>query len=477
MKPYKIITLIVFSVLAAVALPGCLGDTGGIAPPDDELIYPVALATIRDDSHLLVVNSNFDLEYNAGTLVAYQLANIDMFNGSPIGYDSDKGIFILPSGIPLSRYCTGGMSGSWCNLSTSAGIVADETIHLGAYASDLNITPDKDRALVPVRGEQAIIVVDLPQGNNLLECGESADDERRCNDAHKITGNGREPLPMEPHHVETMNYVQTNDDGVEETVTMGFATHRAGGEVSLFSVSSSAGNATPVGNELIKVINGVIEGASGIAVNPRAQDILVVGQRDFSPHVAVLDVETDWRSGSLLNDPAFGQYRTIAINENDYISGGNGARDIAVSPDGKTGFVITESPAALLKIDLERYQVTDMVTVCRESSRVETYVDEGDPDDAFDDKMYAFVLCFLTSQVYIVDADFMIPVIRKTGAGPQDIAFDAEREIAYIANFTDSTITMIQAVAPFNMIQVRTAEGTDDALRLRIGEPRLPKGY
>ena len=474
----------VIAAVAGLALPGCLGDTGGIAPPDDELIYPVALSTIRNDSHLLVVNSNSFLDYNAGTLVAYQLSAMDTIDGAALDYDVRNGIFTLPPGVTLGQYCSGGMTGAWCSLDVARGIRKDETIRLGAYASDLNITPRRDHALIPVRGERAIISVDLLDGPNLLDCGETEDDDRRCDDAHTITSNGSVTLPIEPHHVATMDYVY-NKDGKEYVQTLGFATHRAGGEVSLFSVASPKNiDSTTTGiddssftdNRLIKVLDGVVEGASGIAVNPRSMDIFVVGQRDLSPHVAVLDVATDWRSGgSYLTDPSFGQDRTINIQEEVYL--GTGARDMAVSPDGKTGFIIIQNPAAILIADLERYKIIDLVPVCQESSRVGTFVDAGDEDDPLDDKLYAFVLCFLTSQIYIIDPEFDFTVIRKTGPGPQDIAFDATRQIAYISNFTDSTITMIQAVPPFNVIEVQEAGGIDEPLMLRIGEPHLPKGY
>jgi hypothetical protein len=54
----------ILAVLAACLVAvGCLPDTSGIDPPNDEFIYPVGVATVADDQFLLVVNSNFDLEF------------------------------------------------------------------------------------------------------------------------------------------------------------------------------------------------------------------------------------------------------------------------------------------------------------------------------------------------------------------------------------------------------------------------------
>ncbi len=474
MKPIKrqLNKLCLVSCIAlSVLLSGCLGETDGIDPPSDELIYPVALSSVLDDSHLLVVNSNFWLEYNAGTLVAYSLSTLDAIGGQPTSYDTATGVLTLPAGVSFGQFCTGGRTGTYCNLDAAAGILANETIRLGAYASELNITPAGDRALIPVRGEQTIITVDIASGANLLDCGESDNDDKRCDDDHRITGNGQFGFPIEPYDVATMDYVH-EENGVQVTDTLGFASHRAGGDVSLFSVSrQQAGESFPVAdNSLLGVLNGVLKGASGIVANPQRQEVYLVGQRDDVSRVAVLEVQTDWRQGgSYLTDPSFGQTRSIDINGE--IMYGTGARDIAVSPDGNTGFVITQNPPALLKLDLQRYRVSDMATVCRESAKVETFVDEQDPDDPLDDKLYAYILCFTSGQVYIVDADYMVPVIRKTGSGPQDITFDSRRKIAYIANFTESTITMIQSVAPFNLIRVVEAGSAAAPLILRIGKP------
>ncbi len=449
-----------------------MGDSTGISPPLDKLVFPVGIATVNNDHSLLVVNSNFDLEYNDGTLISLDLSRLDNDqNGFP--YDKKTGVYTI-KGKDLDSFCDSTTS-TYCNLNESNAVDKAQTIRLGAYASDLNITPQGDRALIPVRGEKAIIEVDISgKKKAVLDCGQ--DSNLRCNRAHLIKSSDSLSLPIEPYNVRTMDYVH-DEKGVKVTETLGFATHRAGGEVSLFSVSRRIGKSKPVyDNTLIDVIGGVVEGASGLAVNPFKKDIYVSGQRDPSPSVSVLRVLTDLGAGgSYLNNPWFSQVATISISKK--ISKGNNARDIAVSPDGKTGFLITQSPPALIKMNLDTYEVEDMMTVCRESSKVRLFLDKGESESGEDDKLYAFVLCFITSQVYIVDTGMMVPVIRKTGDGPQDIAFDHKRELAYIANFTDSTISLIQAVPPFNQIRVKNPKDTGDLKILRIGDPDLPKGY
>ncbi|MBN2801471.1 MAG: hypothetical protein JXR91_00100 [Deltaproteobacteria bacterium] len=464
--------IILLLALTAVANSSCMGDSSGISPPLDELVYPVGLATVNDDETLLVVNSNFDLKYNDGTLIAIDLTKLDN-DSTDLPYDEKTGVYTIKESS-LDDFCDS-TSTTYCNIDEKSAVDSTQTIRLGAYASDIELTPSKDRALIPVRGERAIIEVDISKNKkNLLDCGQ--DSSRNCDDAHRITSSDNLSFPIEPYFVRTMDY-EHEENGVKIVETLGFATHRAGGEVSMFSVSRKTGDSDPVyDNKLIDVINGVVEGASGIAVNPLNGDIYVAGKRDPSPSVAVLKVLTDLDAGgSYLVNPWFSQAATISISKQMY--DGSDARDIAVSPDGKTGFVVTQSPPALLKLNLETYEVTDMMSICTESSKVKLFTDEGNPSTTDDDQLYAFSLCFLTGQIYITNTEYMIPVIRKTGDGPQDIAFDLKRKLAYIANFTDSTISIIQAVPPFNQIKVKNPKDETDLRILRIGEPDLPKGY
>ncbi len=59
------------SLAGATAL-GCAEELPGFPPPEDQLHYPISAAI--DGEHLLVVSSNFDQRYNAGSLTALSLA-------------------------------------------------------------------------------------------------------------------------------------------------------------------------------------------------------------------------------------------------------------------------------------------------------------------------------------------------------------------------------------------------------------------
>lgn len=427
--------------LLVSSLGGCLPDTSGQAPPYDKFIYPVGLAMTSGDRYLLVVSSNFDLKYNSGTVVALDTAGL----ASASGEVSEDGEYLFVDETQL--------------------ILEDQTIRLGAFASDLALTPAGDRAMIPVRGDRGIVLIDIDEagGGDLLSCGEG--DDRRCAQSHIVGSNDNHTLPIEPYEVAALDYQEPNGG----TTTLGFATHLAGGEVSMFVLQDGASGSTAAA-ELIGVVRGVVPGASGIAVNHVTHDIYVSGRHDPDPHVAVMRVLTDGDNGYYSNNPYFNQVDHIDLAAEMY--SGTDARGMAVTSDGERAFLVTRSPEALLSLDVSGYAMLDMTTVGTDPSSVALFEDDLGTVDPADDRVYAFVLCFATDQVFIIDPDLMkVLTVRSTGAGPQAIAFDRTAKIAYVANFHESTLTVIQAAPPFD--HLRDADGRV----IKIGRPRLPESH
>jgi DNA-binding beta-propeller fold protein YncE len=72
------------TLLAACLLAGCAQSDLGTPPPKDGFYYPISVAALeRPDSApvLYVVNSNFDLRYNRGTVLAVDLAKLGTISG------------------------------------------------------------------------------------------------------------------------------------------------------------------------------------------------------------------------------------------------------------------------------------------------------------------------------------------------------------------------------------------------------------
>ncbi len=61
-------------LLAACAgVSGCGLNQAGVTPPADTIAFPASAVLDRDSDWLFVTNSNADLRYNDGTLMAFSL--------------------------------------------------------------------------------------------------------------------------------------------------------------------------------------------------------------------------------------------------------------------------------------------------------------------------------------------------------------------------------------------------------------------
>ena len=120
-------TGLLLAALLALAC-GCAEDDKGIAHPTDRLHYPVAVAADPSGEYIYVVNSNFDVRYDSGAVIAIDLnthmfvpesaATVGHFGGEIVLYETGEHPHRLVGYVPgrsdgvLSWfYITGGVSG------------------------------------------------------------------------------------------------------------------------------------------------------------------------------------------------------------------------------------------------------------------------------------------------------------------------------------------------------------------------------
>ncbi len=439
--------IIYIFILSALPL-SCLPDTSGKSPPSNSLIYPVGLAITASDDYLLVANSNFDLKYNAGTLVAVSLDKLDEIidaGGNADWISKDNRFLYIPE---------------------KELIDANSTIRLAAFASDLQLTPNKKRAILPIRGgtERHILIVDvdeLAQNGRVLNCDQ--DDDLSCSDEYRVTGNSNVLLPIEPYAVTSLELPSTIPDDSQREVpmtnTIGFATHLASGAVSVFQIENSQGEIDP---ELLSVVNNVVPEAGGIAANPTNNEIYVSGRKNPDSNIAILKLLRGGTGGTYTNKAFSGLTDRITLSGD--LMGGTDLRGIAVKADGTGAVAVSRTPEALISIDTVNRRMTDLITLGTDPSVVSLLENETGA--------YSFVLCFKSNQVFIVDHQTMQVYVRVVGSGPQAVTFDKKRNLAYIANFRESTITLLHSTPPFEHVSVKTS---GENAKLMIGIPRLPE--
>lgn len=205
--------------LPLLLLAGCENGNVGKRPPEDEMFFPSGLlldpraAAGEAARYLFVVNSNNDLSYNAGTVVAIDLERYfaswqldDDYNVDPYCHkeneDGTKGRCVHDVGSAVSPEFP-------CRrLALLPQVVEcdeepfiDHFVRTGDFATVLTSScndenhvagePCKEpRLWLPVRGDPSVTYIDLKPGSTSepgFDCGQGTDKDGRCDPAHRLT--------------------------------------------------------------------------------------------------------------------------------------------------------------------------------------------------------------------------------------------------------------------------------------------------
>lgn len=231
--------------MAALA-SGCFSADTGYAPPTDSFYFPTGLNLSADRSTLVVVNSDFDLQYNGGTVFALDLARLrddrlasllaalnteggamndacKAFGSSP--HEDDKSLFSNENDI---------LNPGPCNPVLTKQFTDQRHAIIGAFASGAVVvtrddpeTPDVEpgeRLFVAVRGDPSLTFFDITAGG--LSCPGQRKDNRCTADSMvgvaPYDNTRRLVLPVEPVGI------AASDDGEAIVVT-----HQTEQQVSL----------------------------------------------------------------------------------------------------------------------------------------------------------------------------------------------------------------------------------------------------
>jgi len=188
---------------AAWASPACYAGSSGTSPPPSNFYYPVGLGVSNGGNVLYVVNSDFDLQWNGGTLQSYdlfmvrrhaaELVTANETGNAPVdgicpssGASAHPGCIPLIAGYPSPQTSAGTWStcfgisnaappqmsdgtrvflnqGCAPPVDSSNPVYFKDSAILGAFATDLRMAesdvpgfPTGTRMFVPVRGDGAV---------------------------------------------------------------------------------------------------------------------------------------------------------------------------------------------------------------------------------------------------------------------------------------------------------------------------------
>jgi DNA-binding beta-propeller fold protein YncE len=255
-------TTLLGCLLACLSAVGCYKPDDGREPPLERIYFPTAVALSPDGNRLYVANSDWDLQFNAGSVQVYDAlrlrerlprycdADADCASGSErcdLASSTDaNGVARAPTHWCVDAVaadpCSGLGQQTAADRSTSPGLCAPldnrdpelllGSVRIGAFATNLLYRANPaggGRLFVPVRSDATLHWIDVGggAGGREIECGQDSSGEcdenhRRGDSLGESTVDGDE-LPIEPFGIDASR------DGTAIVVT-----HQTEGQVSLF---------------------------------------------------------------------------------------------------------------------------------------------------------------------------------------------------------------------------------------------------
>ena len=519
-----------FTTLALVgaASAGCFKPDDGREPPVERIYFPVGLALSPDGDRLYVANSDWDLQFNAGSVQVYDATRLRQLLPQYCETDADctasGRVCDLDTGrteggltLAPTHLCVDSDTGNPCpeaSLQTAADRLLEpglcsaldnrapdlllDGVRVGAFATDLIYRPNPSgggRLFVPVRSDATLHWIDVSAGGDReLDCGQNGAGECDANHRRGDEVSERSPLdeglPIEPYAIDA------NSDGSTLVVS-----HQTEGKVSLFI---NDWNDAARGPELKYVLEGlpsrpvhvraipvpeIARGADPTLANgympgywvafrgaPFIQLIRYVSPEnavDGNPYLAQAFLDS-------LSATANSDVRSMAVDDSkradcEAACGGDTDCLTTCASIALDVFLANRVPASILignttsirrdAIGNDRLQVSDVVAVDVGPSRA---VMGEITDESGDRQRRVFITSFDSRSITIYDPDARAVEARvQTGRGPSALAIDGEHALAYVAHFTDSYI---------GVIDLDRRHRTFGSIILALGEPSAPRG-
>lgn len=410
----------VFQLKLAVCASACLlafcsnFRNEGLDPPPTQLYFPIAVALSPQQCasgpcSLYVVNSNFDLRYNAASVQALDLE--------------------------LVQTALDGCMDPPCDFPEYASVVRPGgEVFLGSYASDIAVAPAGDRFYVPIRSDANLTYVDvLPDLS--LSCGGMGDRHQCSSDYERGQMASSNPrgvvMPRDPIAV----IAGSLQDDLEVPGDGNFiVTGHGDGQVALFLEQIEGASGAPT---LVDIDDGYPDGLTSLRYDTSTKTIY--GTSRYEPLFAEggVAIEPTMMDRSFIYSS--GTRRYIGLDD------GSDTRDVQVDAAARKAYVVSRLPSALVILDLARQaQLSQQVAV---SAVVGLGFGPSRVEHAFFPQIgrtLVFVSCFDQPTLYIIDPQLE----RLTGtvagfSGPFDLAIDVQRALIYVADFSSSVIRIV----------------------------------
>ena len=455
--------------LLALALvltaPACNFGESGVPPPSDRIFLPTGLAVDPAGRWLYVVNSNFDLRYNAGTVTAVNLQKADDDRAAK-GWPGCPTPSYQPPAAPARACCYDFFDRETLNCNDRNYIDPGTTVRTGSFGGAILVDQIDDarrRLFVLVRAEPSVTFINTtlenpttPASRVTFKCtGSGPSSEATCDDAWKIMGS-RDTAVTYALQEEPYTFA------LDTKLRILYVGHLFSGVTALDLCRTGDNESPALAGVNPRIFSSGAEGVTTLTLadpgNPLAP-LFATGHVLSSAGAAEIR-PLYLRDGAALEKcPEGGLARgknTLELIPGDpffssaFFPSGRDIRGLVQSPDGRRIFLLhrntgtRDNPAALVTIDrtLDAHgepvnRAIDAVEICGGATQLSWHDSGRGPR--------LFVVCFESGQLYVVDPELMVvSAIVNAGRGPTALAFSPTNPaIAFFTGFTDNSVSVV----------------------------------
>ncbi|MEA2697906.1 MAG: hypothetical protein QOI66_2177 [Myxococcales bacterium] len=467
-------------VLAAIGLSACALNQEGVPPPKNDIFYPGGALVDETGKWLFVTNSNSDLRYNDGTMVAVNLEAAETDRAGTWSACPKVGWIPPSSQSPqdANHCCWDVLDRLALNCDSRTYVDVASTLRIGSFAGTTtrqifcgaNREPcPKKRLFVSVRGNSSITWIDADvNADRKLTCAGSGSAVDECGTDHRITQRPIDPgsnpaativdaakviLPEEPYALATFDE--------RNWLLVG---HLRGGAVSLIDIDQSRGQPPSLIGWYGAIVPVDTNGQRGITSLTRLSTTgsFYAGSRYLPRAVGLQMTGQGDNSGAATLD-------NIAVigNGQQYVSNLPGSETRGIQfiaplpddpfPESGLAFVLQRVPPALLGFQVANQPPVDVLETCNSP----TFLDRHGTGI----NLRLYVTCFEDGQVYVFDPRLprLVDVI-EVGRGPAGLVFSPgdDSTTMFVVGFGANNISVVD---------IKPGSTTENHVIQRIGFP------
>jgi DNA-binding beta-propeller fold protein YncE len=470
--------------VAGVASSCGFGESG-VPPPLDRVFLPQGVAADPGGRFLYVVNSNSDLRFNAGTIVAVDVARAGMAHGSG-EYPRCPSPGFLPdnASVALGRACC------WdyfderiLNCDDRLFIDPGKTVRIGSFGSQALIEPRTDlpgvssRLYVAVRAEPSVTFLDVvASGSDVnLRCTSAGGSDQVCEDNFKIRGDYRNPAPTAVRLWE-----EPNSLAFDSALGLLYVGHSIEG-LSVIDVCGPMPSLRSVNRSIFTQAGFGITAVTLDEPGNPARNLLVSGRSLFGGFQApAAEVHSIALRGAGTGCPAQGEgprnveaVESGVLYSSAFYANGIDIHDVVQSPSGDRAYLLHRNAGSRLNppavVEVDRSVDAQGKRLDRSVAVIETCAGPTEMhmhDAGRGPRLY--VVCFEAGQIYIFDLNpLTLTDAINVGRGPTRLVFSpTDPKVGYVIGFSDNNVSVLD-LSPDSPTENRVIQ--------RIGFPQLRK--